>query len=149
MELNERKSLDQILEAAVVTSWPNLMPEGNNGLIHVEYDFAAPNGTLNYLQIWSSTRHGYWQLVCTYEVPPSGVCGNGVQFQNGYAADQLAKTLDFVMKHQQAFLLPPNLGRQGLLQITAPAAKERAAAAGVVTQALEQVTSGTADPVMA
>jgi hypothetical protein len=42
-----------------------------------------------------------------------------------------ANTLEFVMQCQNMFALPPNLGRQGLLQIPTPTRAEIAAAASV------------------
>ena len=39
MELDDYY-LDQVIEAAVIKSWSDLMPNGKNGLVHVKYDFA-------------------------------------------------------------------------------------------------------------
>jgi hypothetical protein len=48
------------------------------------------------------------------------------------------------MQYQDAFLLPPNLGRQGLLQITTPTEKDSAQATAMVSEAFEHVNSGMA-----
>jgi hypothetical protein len=52
------------------------------------------------------------------------------------------------MQHQQAFTVPEDPGRQGLLQITTPAAKDRAAAAVVVRGAFDYVNPSIATPVL-
>jgi hypothetical protein len=54
MNFYDRLEVDRILEAGVITSWPDLMPHGEAGLIHVEYDFDL-TGKLKFLQVWSST----------------------------------------------------------------------------------------------
>jgi len=41
------------------------------------------------------------------------------------------------MQHQNSFVLPPNLGRQGLLQISTPTAEETAAAAALIKIAFD------------
>jgi hypothetical protein len=140
------QQLDRILEAAVIVSWADLMPKCEKGLIHVEYDFAA-NGTLKNLQIWSSTIHGYWHLVCTY-TSPSGFKDGKVQFEDPHTAERLAQVLEFVMQHQDRFVLPPNLGRKGLLQIATPSAKESTSAALVVSEILEHANSTITEPVV-
>jgi hypothetical protein len=73
----------------------------------------------------------------------------GVHFSNGYESEGLAHTLEFVMQHQESFALPPNLGRQGLLQIPSPSVEERAAAAAVINQAIERLTSRLEETVVA
>ena len=140
------QQLDRILEAAVIVSWPDLMPNGEKGLIHVEYDFAA-NGTLKNLHIWSSIMHGYWHLVCTY-TSPSGFQDGKVQFESRYTAERLARVLELVMQHQDRFLLPPNLGRKGLLQIVTPTGKESTSAALLLTEALEHANFAITEPVV-
>jgi hypothetical protein len=59
MKLNEKgENIEQILEAAVVVNWADLIRGGQRGLIHIEYGF-APSGTLDYLKVWSSIKRGY------------------------------------------------------------------------------------------
>jgi hypothetical protein len=124
--LSKRWDLDELLVAAIIASWPDLMPK-EPGSIHVEYDFAE-TGSLNYLQVWSSTRRGYWQLICTYCVSRWDRKNDRVIFENGYLSKRLSEFLEILMQHQDSFTLPPNRGRQGLLQITAPVKNERVAA---------------------
>ena|SRR5438105_2589522 len=141
MKPSEHQSLDQILESAVVVSWADLMRGAQTGLIHVEYGF-APSGTLDYLQVWSSITRGHWLLACAYWMSASKFHYTGVHFDNGYQSEGLAHTLEVVMQHQNAFALPPNLGRQGLLQITTPTEEESTAAAASVSEAYDRISSG-------
>jgi hypothetical protein len=68
----------------------------------------------------------------------------GVGFENGYRSDNLAHILDVAMQHQNSFVLPPNLGRQGLLQISAPTAQDSAAASAVIDLAFNRLSSSLA-----
>jgi hypothetical protein len=128
MKPNRIQNLERVLESAVVVSWADLTRGGRSGLVHIEYGF-SPSGTLDYLQVWSSIRRGYWLLACSYWMSPSQLHDSGVHFDNGYQSEGLAHILQVVMQHQSAFSLPPNLGRQGLLQITTPTEIESMAAA--------------------
>jgi len=65
----------------------------------------------------------------------------GVGFENGYKSEALAHILEITMQHQNSFVLPPNLGRQGLLQISTPTAEETAAAAGLIKTAFDRLAS--------
>jgi hypothetical protein len=65
----------------------------------------------------------------------------GVRFENGYQSEGLARILEFVMQHQNSFVPPPNLGRQGLLQIPTPTEKESAAGAIAVNEAIHSFDS--------
>jgi hypothetical protein len=53
------------------------------------------------------------------------------------------------MQHQDAFTLPLNLGRQGLLQISTPTIEERANAATSVNQAFDRPGAIFAQPALA
>ena len=140
MAMNESESqrLDRILEAAVIMSWPDLMAEGEAGLVHVEYD-CGDRANIIFLQVWLSQNRGLWHLVCSYF--GSIFDQRDVRFENGYSSERLAEVLNSVMRHQDAFLTPPNLGRQGLLQIGTPSSKERSAAAALIQEALDRVGS--------
>jgi len=74
---------------------------------------------------------------------------SGVHFDNGYQYEGLARNLAVVMQHQYAFALPPNLGRQGLLQITTPTETESIAAAASMRDAFDCVSSPLAEAVLA
>ena len=144
----ENKSLERALESAIIASWTDLMHGAQAGLIHVEYGFAA-TGTLEYLKVWSSLTRGHWLLVCEYWMSANPFHGAGVRFENGYQSEELARILEFVMQHQNSFLLPPNLGRQGLLQIPTPTEEESAAAAITVNEAIPSFGSPPARPALA
>lgn len=148
MKLNESQHLERVLESAVVVSWRDLMRGAGNGLIHIDYGFAA-NGDVDYLQIWSSITRGHWLLACEYWMSPSILHRTGVRFENGYRSEGLAHILRTVMQHQSAFSLPEDLGRQGLLQVSTPTPEESTAAAASVHQALDHLGSALAEPALA
>jgi hypothetical protein len=72
-----------------------------------------------------------------------------VRFDNGYESEELAHILEFVMQHQNSFVLPPNLGRQGLLQISTPTVEESAAAAALINEIFDRLTSKFAERTVA
>jgi hypothetical protein len=148
MAINGNQTLDQILESAIVVSWADLMRGTEAGLIHIEYGF-APGGTLDYLKVWSSITPGHWLLACEYWMSPSTFHPAGISFENGYQSEQLAHNLGFFMQHQDAFSLPANLGRQGLLQIGKPTLEESAAAAARVNHAFDRLGAMLAEPAVA
>jgi putative alpha-1,2-mannosidase len=80
---------------------------------------------------------------------PSTFHSTGISFDNGYQSEGLAHILGFVMQHQDAFGLPPNLGRQGLLQIPTPTAEESTAAAAAVNHAFDCLGSVPVEPALA
>jgi len=118
------------------------------GLIHIEYNF-APGGTLDFLQVWSSITRGHWLLACEYRMSASKFHGTSVHFESGYQSEGLAHILELVMQHQDTFVLPPDRGRQGLLQISAPTQKESTAAAALVSEGFDRLGSVLAQPVLA
>jgi uncharacterized protein (UPF0254 family) len=73
----------------------------------------------------------------------------GIGFENGYQSEGLADVLEVAMQHQSSFMLPPNLGRQGLLQISTPTAEESAAAATLVSEVFDRLVSPLAQPAVA
>jgi hypothetical protein len=142
------QSLDRTLECAIVVSWPDLTHNVQTGLIHVEYGF-APTGTLDYLKVWSSIARGHWLLACESWTSANAFHSTGVRFENGYESEGLAHILEFVMQHQNSFVLPPNLGRQGLLQISTPTVEESAAAAALINEVFDRLTSKFAERTVA
>ncbi|HKU28081.1 MAG TPA: hypothetical protein VJQ54_21610, partial [Candidatus Sulfotelmatobacter sp.] len=127
--------LDHILESAIVVSWPDLSRGTHAGLVHIEYAF-APTGTLDYMKVWMSISRGHWLLACEYWMSANTFHGVGVRFENGYQSEELARILEFVMQHQDSFVPPANLGRQGLLQIPTPTEQESTDAAITVNEAI-------------
>ena len=146
--MNPNSNLEQILESAVVISWADLMRGAETGLVHVEYGF-APTGTLDYLKVWSSITRGHWLLACEYWMSANTFHSAGVRFDNGYASEGLANILESVMQHQTSFVLPPNRGRQGLLQIPNPTQAESVVAAGLVNETVHSLGSLLAPPAVA
>lgn len=140
MTFNQHQDLERILESAVVASWPDLTSKTKSGLMQIEYGFAA-DGTLDYLKVWSSIARGHWLLACTYRMLTSKFHHKGVHFDNDYSSEAFADTLDFAMQHQNAFALPENLDRQGLLQIPAPTQEDRAASTRLLAEAFAHVES--------
>lgn len=138
MNPDAKKSLERMLESAVVVSWADLMRSTQAGLIHIQYGFAA-GGTLDYVQVWSSITRGQWLLACAYWMSASKFHGMGIHFDNGYQSESLAHILESLMQHQTAFSLPADLGRQGLLQLSAPTPEESLAAAASMNEALSLV----------
>jgi hypothetical protein len=136
--MNQNGNLDTILESAVVISWADLTRGAPTGLIHIEYGFAA-GGTLDYLKVWSSLARGHWLLACQYWMSANTFHGAGIDFENGYKSEDLAHILEITMQHQNCFVLPTNLGRQGLLQISTPTAEEIAAAAALIDVAFDRL----------
>jgi hypothetical protein len=109
----------------------------------MEYGFAAGE-TLDCLKIWSSLSRGHWLLACQYWMSAKAFHGAGVGFNNGYKSDGLAHILEITMQHQNSFVLSPNLGRQGLLQISTPTAEVIAAAAALINVAFGRLASSPA-----
>jgi hypothetical protein len=142
MKPYENQSLERILESAILVSWADLMRGAQTGLI-------AAGGTLDYLQVWSSITRGHWLLACGYRMSASKFHGTGVHFDNQYQSEGLAHILEFVMQHQTAFVLPPDCGRLGLLQIPTPTEEESIAAAASVREAFDRFGSVLAQPALA
>lgn len=141
-------SLERILESAIVASWPDLTRGTSVGLIHIEYGFAA-GGTLDYLKVLSSPTRGHWLLTCEYWMSANNFHSAGIGFEKGYRSESLAQMLEVAMQHQNSFLLPPNRGRQGLLQISTPTAEEIAASAAVINLAFDRLNSKVDEPAVA
>ena len=137
--MNPNGNLERILESAVVRYWDDLMRGTHTGLIHIEYGFAA-GGTVDYLKVWSSITRGHWLLACQYWMSANTFHVGGASFSNGYQSEELASILELVMQRQNRFVLPPNLGRQGLLQISTPTAEEIAAAAVLINATFDSLT---------
>jgi len=136
MKSQEKRSLEGILESAIVVCWAGLMRGAPTGLIQIEYGF-TPKNTLDYLQVWSSIAGGPSLLVCRYWMSLSTFHGIGIQFGNGYQTEELAHILEVVMQHQSSFKLPPNLVGHGMLQIPTPTQEESLAAATRVNEAMD------------
>jgi hypothetical protein len=147
MNSEVNQTLERTLESAVIVSWADLIHNAQTGLIHIEYGF-APAGTLDYLKIWSSLTRGHWLLACEYWMSESTFHGAGVRFDNGYESEGLSNILERVMQHQTSFVLPENMGRQGLLQIPTPTEEDRSAAGEWIRDAFDRLSSALAEPAL-
>lgn len=141
-----KQNIEGIFESAVRASWGDLMPGSQSGLVHVEYGY-SPRGSIDLLQIWSSTRRGHWRLACEYCSTASLQHDRGMRFESGIRSDELRDALELVLQHQDWFEVPANLGRRGLLQVTQPTTDESVAASASVREVYEQLASLTVLPV--
>jgi len=139
------QSLDRLLESAVVQSWPDLMKGATSGSLHLEYGF-APDNSLDYLTLWSSTVQGQWDLVCDYWMSSAMSHNRGIHFKDGFRSEGLSYALGFIMLHQRTFSPLPNFGRTGLLRIKVPTAEETRATAKSLSDAFCRVNSFSAEP---
>jgi hypothetical protein len=146
--MNPSGNLERILESAVVISWADLTRGSPSRFIHIEYGFAA-GGTLDYLKVWSSLTRGHWLLACEYWMSANNFHSPGITFENEYQSEGLAQILEYAMQHQNSFVLPPDLGRQGLLQISTPTSEESAAAAALINLAFDRLNLTVDQPAVA
>ena len=120
--------LDKAFEFAVILAWEDLMKVTEPCSVRVEYR-GGPGTSLDYVSVWSDKGGGYQDLVCDYWPWTSSAHPSGVRFRNGHYSDQLAQTLDFIMKNQDRFTRCADACRDGLVLIYPPAGDERAEAA--------------------
>lgn len=85
-----KQNLEGIFESAVRASWGDLMPGSQSGLVHVEYGY-SPSGSVDLLQIWSSTRRGYWRLACEYCSTTSLQHDRSMRFESGIQSDETSR----------------------------------------------------------
>lgn len=72
-----------------------------------------------------------------------------MRFDNGYESEGLSNILERVMQHQTSFVLPENMGRQGLLQMATPTKGDRLAAGEWIRNAFDRLGSALAEPALA
>jgi hypothetical protein len=130
-----RVQIERILESAVVLSWEDLVHPSQTGLIQIEY---AAGARLPYLKIWQLTARGEWRLVCEYwmaRVPAAP--DDGMMFGNDYHSAGLAEMLEFIMEHQESFVVPVATPATGLILVTPPTNPEKLAARACMRHAYE------------
>jgi hypothetical protein len=120
--------LDKALQCAVILAWEDLMKATQPCSARVEYQ-GDPGTPLDYLSVWSVGAGGYQDLVCDYWTWTSSAHRSGVRFRDGHSSEQLAETLDFIMKNQDQFTRRAGACRDGLVLVYPPAGKERTEAA--------------------
>src|SRR6266496_163416 len=123
-----KMELDKALQYAVIAAWEDLVKVSKPCSASVEY-LCEPGTALDYLSVWSVRAGGEQYLVCDYWTWTSSVHPSGVRFRNGHCSDQLAQTLDVIMKDQDQFTRAPDACRYGLVLIYPPAEDDRAGAA--------------------
>lgn len=121
-------NFEKALEFAVITSWDDLVKPKEHTSIHVEY--ANQEGTpVAALQVWS-TYKGRGNRVCDYSLGAlNGSELQGTRFANSYSSPTLTEALDVIMLNQSQFARPQGRGVNGLVQVSAPTAADRASAA--------------------
>lgn len=126
------------LQSAVKMNGEDLLHGDTSGLFHIMY-VASVTGALDYLEVWSSTLRGYWDLTCRYWMSAVGVHAAGVRFEPGFESEGLARNIEFVMQHQEVFSPMPTLLPVGLLQVQLPLQQhEKALAEASLAEAFER-----------
>jgi hypothetical protein len=120
--------LDKALQLAVIQSWEDILKVPNTCSVRIEYQQEAGT-SLDYLSVWSDRPKGYQFLICNYWTTTTSAHVGGARFANGYRSDQLAQSVDFIMKNQDQFTRPADASRNGLVQINPPSGEDRAEAA--------------------
>ena len=131
--------LDKALQLAVIQSWDDILKVPNSCSVRVEYEQEADT-TLDYLSVWSDRPKGYQFLICRYQTPLTSARPSGTRFANGYHSNQLAQSLEFIMKNQDQFTRPTDAGRNGLALIYPPTGGDRAEAATWMSDAQSRAT---------
>lgn len=113
-------TLRDALSEALTKSWSDVMPDLNEGLIHIEYDSRA-NQPVEWVKILSCTTWGYWNLICEYAMHQHPLGRAGLRFGPGYHSVNLSKSLEDIMQHQQMYA-PLESAHHGLIQVSPPGA---------------------------
>jgi len=108
---------------AVILAWEDLVKVSRPCSARIEY-LCEPGTALDYVSVWSVRAGGQQDLVCDYWTWTSSAHPSGLRFRNGHHSDQLAQTLDLIMKNQDHFTHPANACRNGLILIHPPASEE-------------------------
>ncbi len=120
--------LDKAFEFAVVLAWRDLLKVVAPASVRVEYCH-EPKSSLDHVTLWADKGKGYCDRVCDYWTWASEAHPNGMHFWRGHDSERLARSLDFIMKHQDHFT-GPGAARDGLVLVYPPGDAERAEAAG-------------------
>jgi hypothetical protein len=120
--------LDKAFEFAVILAWEDLIKVATPSLVRVEY-VCEPGVSLDSLSVWSVKAGGEQDLVCDYWTWTSAAHPSGMRFRNGHHSDQLAQSLEFIMKNQDQFTRAADTCRHGLALIYPPTGAERTEAA--------------------
>lgn len=80
------------------------------------------------MKVWASTIRGDWNLVCEYWMPADISNKSGLRFGTGYKPAGLARALESIMQHREAFLPGAAPGSDSMIQVHRPTEADRAAA---------------------
>jgi hypothetical protein len=114
--------LRKAIEEAVSANWGELMPDNKAGLMQIEYK-SGTKDVIEWLKIWSSTKWGFWTLVCEYWMHEHPFGDTGLHFAAGSKSAGLSELLPAIMQHQQMFVPPADLQSRGLIQVYPPGAR--------------------------
>ena len=120
--------LDRAFQFALVLGWEDLLKITKPCSLRLEYQQEAGT-SLDHLSVWSDRPKGYQFLICNFWTTTTSAHHRGARFANGYHSDQLAQSLDFIMKNQEQFTRPADAGSSGLVLTFPPADGDRAEAA--------------------
>ena len=132
--------LDKALRLAVIQSWKDILKVSNSCSARIEYQLEAGT-SLDYLSVWSDRPKGYQFLICNYWTTTTSAHAGGARFANEYRSDQLARSLDFIMKNQDQFPRPADASRSGIVLINPPTGEDRAEAATWMSKVQSRATS--------
>lgn len=127
--------LERTLKSAVVSSWSELMPDSDSGLIHIEYQTGA-DGMLDFIKIWASRVWGQWNLVCELWMRPLWSHVSGVRFGSEFHSVDFARALELVVGSDDTSAMLPNL--HGMVQVFPPTAVERSDADANVRESMNR-----------
>jgi len=116
--------LDRAFQLAVILAWEDLAKVSKPCAARVEYR-SKPGAALDYVSVWWLRAAGEQDLVCDYWRRTSSAPPSVVRFRNGHCSDQLAQTLDLIMKNQDQFTHPADASRNGMVLIHPPAQHDR------------------------
>ena len=117
--------LDRAFQLAVILAWEDLAKGSKPCAARVEYR-SEPGAALDYVSVWWLRAAGEQDdLVCDYWRRTSSAPPSVVRFRNGHCSEQLAQTLDVIMKNQDRFTHPGDACCNGLVLIHPPAQHDR------------------------
>ncbi len=121
-------------------SWVDLMRNAQADLIQIEYGFAA-DGTIDYLKFWASISRGHRLLAVEYWASRSDSHERGRSLLEWIRIGCPESRSSNCDPAPNRFLLPVDLGTQGLLQIAISARSEKAVASAPTNETLHHFGS--------
>ena len=131
----QRGSFALLVKSAVIVSWLDLFSGDKSGTVQVDCRFGDENA-VEHMTIWVATERGEWRLAGEYSLTRGKKSSSGMSFDSRYYSEKLSGTLDTILEHQQSFTPLPNPGRDGLIEIEEPTARDRQMAASTIASML-------------